>query len=505
MPSHAQSILTLNGTGTYTGTIGGPGGGNLALNVDAGNGTVILAGLNSYTGSTKLTSGTLTLDASESYSVATTNNVIPDTPFIDGGHLVIVSKAPSLTQSLNGVTLNPGPTSMALQTSSASPGPLLVNLGSINRSLGSAVNLSNTISATLGVSGFTTTTPNNASGIIGGYCTINGTDWAVSKGSGSVITPFSNYTINTWSPGAEVNTSLNTTAINATADSLRFNTNSTSDVSLSGTCVLTSGGILVTANVGTAQESITGGTLEGVAGADLIVNDLNTSKVFEIDSVIADNTSATALTQSGNGTLILTGSNTYTGATFIDGGTLQISSNANLGAPAAGAALNINGGIFSNTAVVTLDNGGSNARPVVIGGSGATFTIGTSSLSIPGVISGTSVVGITANGTFSGGTLTLANANTFSGPLFVHNGALLIGNANSAQNMTVSSNSDGAILFAPSISQFNFGGLSGNGHLRIWNTAMLPITVAVGANNLSTTFTGDGNSPAPSSKSARVR
>ena len=60
-----------------------------------------------------------------------------------------------------------------------------------------------------------------------------------------------------------------------------------------------------------------------------MINDFNSSKAFEIDSIIADNTSATALTRSGNGTVILTDANTYTGSTFIHSGTLQISSDGN--------------------------------------------------------------------------------------------------------------------------------------------------------------------------------
>ena len=214
-PSRSQATLTLTSGGLYTGAIGEPGGNNLAVNIDTGSGNVLLAGANNYTSSTKLTSGMLTLDASQAYSVATTSNIIPATPFLDAGQLVIDSKAPGLTQSFTSVMLNPGPTSITLQTATAAPGPLLVNLGPITRNLGSMLILSNTVSATLGVSGFTTTTPNNANGIIGGYCTINGTDWAVSNGASSVITPFTAYTNFTWSPGAEVNTSLSTIANNA--------------------------------------------------------------------------------------------------------------------------------------------------------------------------------------------------------------------------------------------------------------------------------------------------
>ena len=57
---------------------------------------------------------------------------------------------------------------------------------------------------------------------------------------------------------------------------------------------------------------------------DVIQNDTNASGNLTIGSVIADNTSATALAKSGNGTLVLTGANTYTGTTYINAGTLNL-------------------------------------------------------------------------------------------------------------------------------------------------------------------------------------
>ena len=47
------------------------------------------------------------------------------------------------------------------------------------------------------------------------------------------------------------------------------------------------------------------------------------------------------------GTLVLSGTNTYTGGTAINGGTLQISGDANLGD--AGGRLSFNGGTLRNT------------------------------------------------------------------------------------------------------------------------------------------------------------
>ena len=85
-----------------------------------------------------------------------------------------------------------------------------------------------------------------------------------------------------------------------------------------GSLTLAGGGL-----IGNTTGTISGGTLEGSASGELIVI---TPANLTIGSVIADNGGATALTKAGSATLILTGSNTYSGATTIGAGTLQVGS-----------------------------------------------------------------------------------------------------------------------------------------------------------------------------------
>ena len=98
--------------------------------------------------------------------------------------------------------------------------------------------------------------------------------------------------------------------------------------------------------------NVTGGTL---SIANPIVNGRNSSAIDH----------ATGLTKSGAGTMVLTGSNSYTGATTISGGTLAINSIASGGvACALGAASNasanvvLNGGtLYYSGAAAAIDRG----------------------------------------------------------------------------------------------------------------------------------------------------
>ena len=86
-------------------------------------------------------------------------------------------------------------------------------------------------------------------------------------------------------------------------------------------------GTIATAT-GTAGLTFTGGTLsaggaDNTAGELIVANQSTTAT--RIGSIIADNgAGSVSLTKSGTGTLTLTGANTYTGATYVNAGTLVV-------------------------------------------------------------------------------------------------------------------------------------------------------------------------------------
>ncbi len=145
-----------------------------------------------------------------------------------------------------------------------------------------------------------------------------------------------------------------------------------------------------------------------------------------------------AVEKNGNGVLTLspavTGGNTYSGGTRINGGTIAMAADNALGA--ASGALALNGGAVRFDASFDF----ANSRAITLGANGGTFDTNGNTSSIQQAMSGAG--SLTKHGA---GTLNLEGANTYSGTTTVTAGALYInGNQSAATGLT--SIQSGAII-----------------------------------------------------------
>jgi large repetitive protein len=199
---------------------------------------------------------------------------------------------------------------------------------------------------------------------------------------------------------------------------------------ISGTGLITlAGNISVTDIAGGAGGATISAPVELGGARTITVANGTSATDLTISGVISGSTFG--LTKAGAGTLVLSGANTYTGATTVNGGTLRAGRATNaFGANSAVTLANTAGVILDitgfNTTIGSLTGGGSTGGNVTLGA--ATLTIGTNNSSpaaFAGVISGTG--SLTKSGT---GVLTLSGNNTYTGATTISEGVLQLGAAN---------------------------------------------------------------------------
>jgi autotransporter-associated beta strand protein len=313
----SNGVISTNGFNTSLGTVVSNYNSSAGSFGVIGGGTLTLTATNTYTGTTSINqAATLNLPSG--------GLINSSSPLSAGGGTLALGGTGN--QTFAGVTLGAG----AFTITDTNSGTLA--LGAITRSIGGTIDF--------GSAGTITTSATTTNGIIGGYATIGGgANWATVSGgtataygnAGTYYNTSSNVGNNAAAyAGMNIDITSSPTLTSAiTPYTLRFNTAASNIVTLSGTNTIT-GGVLVTPSVLANAQTITGGTLEGASGGDLIVNqyDNSTGAGLTIASVIADNTTATGFTKSGFGTVTLSGANTYSGMTYVNSGTLIVNNYA---------------------------------------------------------------------------------------------------------------------------------------------------------------------------------
>ncbi|MFD0893870.1 autotransporter-associated beta strand repeat-containing protein [Luteolibacter ambystomatis] len=498
----SQSWLVPTGRTLTNG--GGIGGGASALTF-TGLGSVALNSSNpsTYTGATTFNG----VNVNISYP-ALTSGLSSSTQMITSGATVRFTTGTNntYTQNLSGLQVNPGWSYFDQFRNSG--GRMVTNFGPVTRGgVGATASITNSNNSST-VSGTTAST----NGIIGGWlvwannaAATNPTDFPRGAATAGTLTTFAapTYTTDTWGGTTNTNVTLasNTTYDNVTTNSLRFAAAQSSTVNLSGTNTISSGGILVSGAVATGFANvITGGTLKGAAGADLVVHQFGQGTTsLAINSIIADNTSTTALTKAGPGLLTLGGANTFTGGIYLNQGELRLTT---------GGTFNGNALTFTNNSSGILTTGGVdgtigavNTSPILAATlpvlQNASATPATLTISAGGVGTfagniqdgtGGGALGIAKSGTFI---QSLTGTLTYTGPTTVTNGTLFTKNS-IASSKAITVTSPGVLdVSTPGLTLLSGNSLGGTGSVTGTVTAGAGTSLIPGGTGTIGTLTVD--------------
>lgn len=507
--STANNIVNLNyfssANQTFAGVIGG-GSNNQGALVKEGSGTLTLSNANGYASLTTIGGGTLRLGFGDNGN-GVTNNILPSsTPLWmglgtvydpitanadmiisgggGGGTLQLAGAAASATQTVASLNVSANTANRILMGADRT---LTITSGTIAIGANSGLNF-NTVAggnngATVGssviafggvptafTSGFTVT---DAGGF--GLAMVNGSNQVIRDASTTLLpdsgaSSATNYRIDNNGGGSSAagSSSLAVTS-NQSAKSI------TVDSTAAGGALTLNSGVVLSNNVwnfgaasGTNAYEVTGSTggagLKAVASGDTIsINNFSPGAVTFSSPILANGTNS--LIVGGTGTVALTGVNTYTGATTINSGTLQIGGSGSLNSGTYAGAISINGGSilkYSSSVNQTLSG--------IIGGPG----------------------GITKD-TDASSVLTLSGTNIYTGPTTVNAGILKAGAAAGGQafgggSAVTLANTVGVALDLNNTNQ-TIGSLAGGG-VSGGNVTLGSGTLTTGGDNTSTTFAG---------------
>jgi len=514
--------------------------------VKAGAGQLTLNGaaVNTYAGSTAINDGTLLADFSN-ISPTTTPNLINSGSALalGGGTFQINGNATSASsQTVNGTTVTAGANVISVG-GSISPtlalGALYQYVGTTLEFVGPAtIGSGNASVAATGQ--ITTTTQNGVASDLGlmwgpgrsAPATVGLYDWAStyttagtsssspytviggSQVSGFYVTLASGALAN-GDDNVDITGSANASGATQYADTIRFNTPAAINFLVGGGHGFLTSGVLVTPNVGANNITIspaTGGLIAAnnpgnTTQAGLNIYQNNISGELLITAPIGDyggTARTTDYVQAGSGTVVLSGVNTYSQATYLDGGDTVVAADSGFGAVANGSPVILNGGTAVGDANFTMYNGSTIKRPFVIGANGGGLAaISGYAMTINGVIggafeSGPLTIGIpasSANGSVTGllpgtggsspntaayatGTVGLSGANTYVGGTVLQSGTVNINGINALGGANY-----GGVTFNGGNLQYAIG-FSGNGSGDLTSIGSAGVSLAAGGGTI---------------------
>jgi fibronectin-binding autotransporter adhesin len=469
---------------------------NLDELAKAGNGTLVLTGNSSaLSGVVAVNNGVLELD----FSHATLpTNILGDDGNDDAGatHLqlqggtLLVNGGSTQTDSQTfsaGTATELGDSHIVFNQNSAAS--LSLNLGALTHNWASSLDIqlptTGTVSMSFGTAGGlypseTFGTAKSTGGLLVdsagmAFATVNnGADWAAVTGAGPTYTIVPGSSISGFytpsgpaslAGNADVGGNVTLPAGSTAISSLRFN-GAASTVDIGGllTSTLSTAGILMTPSA-SGNMVISDGTLTTPATNELFISQNSATNTLTISANI---TGGVDLLKSGAGTLVLSGTNTYTGWNYLNSGTVSITGGSIGISPFSGSAGDTYvGQAYGNTAVLDISNGATlTSGRTVMGGdpgnnaggtgtinqSGGTInsnywfsvgTFGTGTYNMTGGILNTNPAGFGVSeleiSVFSSGSGTV-NLSGNAQINIDHNGVLIFGDAGSTQNGTFNQN-----------------------------------------------------------------
>jgi autotransporter-associated beta strand protein len=542
-----SSTLTMSGTNTFTGattiaggvlsvaTIGNGGvSGNMGAATNVASNLVLSGGTLSYTGATTTTDRNFTLytGTSSTIEVTTGANTLTLNGVLSSSGGIAKTGAGTLT--LTGTNTYTGATTINAGTLSVAT----IGNGGVSGNMGAATNASANLvlgGGTLLYTGATASTDRNFILTNGTTSTINisantftwngastSTSGAITKaGAGTLIWNGANAYTGLTTISAGIVQLGNTTALGTAAAGVSITSGAALDLNglnisnaeattINGTGVASSGVIYNSSTTpATYAGLLTLGSASTIIGGAASINFTNKGTITgafgltirgDAGGTLAGilGISSGTLTKADAGTWLVSGANTYTGATTISAGVLKLGSASALGTTSgsttltSGAALDLNGQTYTTAEGLTINGTGISNGGAIMNTSTTTATYaGTLRLgSASSIVGETGAINFTSTGAITGafaltlngslggsltsplttstGTLTkegigtwkLGGASTYTGATTINNGVLKLGKSSTANNGPLGTSAGSTTINSGATLDFNGYSLS---------------------------------------------